>query len=153
MSTAAADSIAGIIIPGTPLVRDITTAIREVEDDLLFDHSRRVFLFGVLQGRRRGLTPNLEQLYAGAMFSTNSAARPLERPHFMWSNCVSTGSHPLITQGSPVPPGIAVRVFDGREASPGAAPWNPSDPFEVEEPFRGFSGPVCRHEEPTRDHA
>ena len=68
MSTTAADSIAGIIIPDTPLARDITTAIRDVEDDLLFDHSRRVFLFGVLQGRRRGLTPDLELLYAGAMF-------------------------------------------------------------------------------------
>jgi hypothetical protein len=68
MSTTAVDSIAGISIPDTPLVRDITTAIRDVEDDLLFDHSRRVFLFGVLQGRRRGLTPDLELLYAGAMF-------------------------------------------------------------------------------------
>jgi hypothetical protein len=39
-----------------------------VEDDLLFNHSRRVFLFGALQGRRRGLQPDLELLYAGAMF-------------------------------------------------------------------------------------
>jgi hypothetical protein len=35
---------------------------------LLFNHSRRVYLFGALQGRRRGLEPNLELLYAGAMF-------------------------------------------------------------------------------------
>jgi hypothetical protein len=34
----------------------------------LFNHSRRVFLFGVLQGRRRGLQPDLELLYVGAMF-------------------------------------------------------------------------------------
>jgi hypothetical protein len=62
------DTIADIVIPDTPLVRDITTYIRDAEDDLLFDHSRRVFLFGALQGRRRGLEPNLELLYAGAMF-------------------------------------------------------------------------------------
>jgi HD superfamily phosphodiesterase len=68
VSTTAADSIAGIVIPDTPLVRDITAVIRQVEDDLLFDHSRRVFLFGALQGRRRGLQPDLELLYAGAMF-------------------------------------------------------------------------------------
>ena len=68
MSTSAADSIAGVIIPDTPLVRDITAHIREVEDDLLFDHSRRVYLFGALQGQRRGLQPDLELLYAGAMF-------------------------------------------------------------------------------------
>ncbi len=62
------DTIAGIAIPDTELVREITAHIRDAEDDLLFDHSRRVFLFGALQGRRRGLKPNLELLYAGAMF-------------------------------------------------------------------------------------
>jgi len=61
-------TIAGIAIPDTPLVRDTTEYIRDVEDDLLFDHSRRVFLFGALQGRRRGLEPDLELLYVGAMF-------------------------------------------------------------------------------------
>ena len=63
-----ADSIAGVAIPDTPLVRAITAHIRDVENDLLFNHSRRVFLFGALQGRWRGLQPNLELLYAGAMF-------------------------------------------------------------------------------------
>jgi hypothetical protein len=68
MSTTAAESIAGIDIPDTELVRGITTFIREIEDDLLFDHSRRVFLFGALQGQRLGLQPDMELLYAGAMF-------------------------------------------------------------------------------------
>jgi len=62
------DTIADIVIPDTALVREITEFIRDAEDDLLFDHSRRVFLFGVLQGHRRGLEPDLELLYAGAMF-------------------------------------------------------------------------------------
>jgi hypothetical protein len=61
-------TIAGIAIPDTQLVRDTTEYIRDVEDDLLFDHSRRVFLFGALQGQRRGLDPDLELLYVGAMF-------------------------------------------------------------------------------------
>src|ERR1700733_3465322 len=68
MSITSANSIAGVVIPDTELVREITAFIRDTEDDLLFDHSRRVFLFGVLQGRRRGLQPDLELLYAGAMF-------------------------------------------------------------------------------------
>lgn len=68
MTTQSADTIAGIAIPETPLVREITAYIRDAENDLLFDHSRRVFLFGALQGQRRGLEPNLELLYAGAMF-------------------------------------------------------------------------------------
>jgi hypothetical protein len=61
-------TIAGIAIPDTPLVRDVTQYIRDVENDLLFNHSRRVFLFGALQGQRRGLDPDLELLYVGAMF-------------------------------------------------------------------------------------
>src|ERR1700742_1678932 len=62
------DTIADIAVPDTALVREITEFIRDAEDDLLFHHSRRVFLFGALQGRRRGLQPDLELLYAGAMF-------------------------------------------------------------------------------------
>ena len=61
-------TIAGITIPDTPLVRDVTEYIRDLENDLLFDHSRRVFLFGALEGRRRGLEADLELLYVGAMF-------------------------------------------------------------------------------------
>src|SRR4029077_11828237 len=68
MATQPIDTIADISIPDSALVREITEFIRDAEDDLLFDHSRRVFLFGALQGRRRGLQPDLELLYAGAMF-------------------------------------------------------------------------------------
>jgi HD domain len=68
MTAASTQSIAGIAIPDTPLVREITEYIRGIEDELLFNHSRRVFLFGTLQGRRRGLQPDPELLYAGAMF-------------------------------------------------------------------------------------
>jgi hypothetical protein len=68
MTSTTTQTIAGVVIPDTALVRDTTAFIREVEDDLLFDHSRRVFLFGALQGQRRGLQPDLELLYVGAMF-------------------------------------------------------------------------------------
>lgn len=68
MATQSIETIADITIPGTALAREITEFIRDTEDDLLFNHSRRVFLFGALQGRRRGLQPDLELLYAGAMF-------------------------------------------------------------------------------------
>ena len=68
MDTQSMESIADIVIPDTSLVREITDYIRGAEDELLFNHSRRVFLFGALQGRRRGLNPDLELLYAAAMF-------------------------------------------------------------------------------------
>lgn len=62
------ETIAGITIPDTALVRDATELVREATTDLIYHHSRRVFLFGALQGQRRGLTPDLELLYVGAMF-------------------------------------------------------------------------------------
>jgi HD domain len=68
VATKSIETIADVVIPDTALVREVTDFIRDAENDLLFDHSRRVFLFGALQGRRRGLQPDLELLYAGAMF-------------------------------------------------------------------------------------
>jgi HD superfamily phosphodiesterase len=68
MATKSIENIAGIVVPDTRLVREVTEFIRDAEDELLFNHSRRVFLFGALQGRRRGLEPDLELLYVGAMF-------------------------------------------------------------------------------------
>lgn len=76
MFTTSCETIADIVIPDTPLVRDVTAFIREAENDLLFDHSRRVFLFGALQGRRRGLQPDLELLYVGAMFHDIGLTEP-----------------------------------------------------------------------------
>ena len=76
MTTSLPSTIADIEIPDTLLVRATTDFIRSVEDDLLFDHSRRVFLFGALQGRRRGLDPNLELLYVGAMFHDLGLTEP-----------------------------------------------------------------------------
>lgn len=63
-----AKSIAGISIPDTQLAREITEFIRDSETELLFHHSSRVYYFGALAGKRRGLTFDGELLYAGAMF-------------------------------------------------------------------------------------
>jgi hypothetical protein len=68
MATQSIQTIAGVLIPDTALVRETTEFIRDAEDDLLFNHSRRVFLFGALRGRRLGLQPDLELLYVAAMF-------------------------------------------------------------------------------------
>jgi hypothetical protein len=45
MTATSVETIADIGVPDTTLVRDVTAFIREAEDDLLFDHSRRGFLF------------------------------------------------------------------------------------------------------------
>jgi HD superfamily phosphodiesterase len=55
-------------IPDTQLARDITALVRDTESPLLFHHSSRVYYFGALAGKRRGLRFDPELLYAGAMF-------------------------------------------------------------------------------------
>jgi hypothetical protein len=61
-------AVAGIGIPDSRLCAEITELVRDVESDLLFNHSSRVYLFGALTGERRGLDFDRELLYAGAMF-------------------------------------------------------------------------------------
>jgi hypothetical protein len=61
-------SPAGIAVPDTKLARDATELVRDATTDLVYNHSRRVFWFGSLQGRNRGLSFDPELLYIGAMF-------------------------------------------------------------------------------------
>jgi hypothetical protein len=61
-------TIAGIALPDSALARDTTAFVRDVESDLLYHHSLRVFVFGSLQGQRGGLAYDPELLYVGAMF-------------------------------------------------------------------------------------
>jgi hypothetical protein len=61
-------TIAGIKIPDSALAKATTEYIRDIESDLLYHHSRRVFLFGALSGERKQLAYNPELLYVGAMF-------------------------------------------------------------------------------------
>jgi hypothetical protein len=62
------DIIAGIPVPDSAMARAATQLVRDTEDDLLYNHSRRVFFWGALTGERRGLKYNPELLYIGAMF-------------------------------------------------------------------------------------
>jgi hypothetical protein len=63
-----AETIGGIVIPDTALVRDATTLVREVADDTVFHHSRRVFLWGMLKSAARGIELDPELAYIGGMF-------------------------------------------------------------------------------------
>lgn len=62
------ESIADVTVPDTELAQEVTRFVRATSGDLLYHHSRRVFLWGSLQGRARGLDPDPELLYVGAMF-------------------------------------------------------------------------------------
>jgi HD superfamily phosphodiesterase len=60
------EEIAGVRIPDSTMAREATELVRDVASPLLFDHSRRVFLFGALRGK--DLEYDAELLYVGAMF-------------------------------------------------------------------------------------
>jgi HD domain len=61
-------TIAGIAIPDSALARETTQFVRDTSTQLLYDHSRRVFLWGAFIGDRRRLGFDPELLYVGAMF-------------------------------------------------------------------------------------
>lgn len=68
--------IAGVSIPDSALAREATELIRDTTNELIFHHSRRVFLFGSLQVRRQGATPDPELLYIAAMFHDTGLVAP-----------------------------------------------------------------------------
>ncbi|MCT7368127.1 HD domain-containing protein [Mycolicibacterium llatzerense] len=63
-----AEVIAGVTIPDTELVREATSIVRQATDETLFNHSRRVFLWGSLKAAARGLEVDPELAYVGGMF-------------------------------------------------------------------------------------
>jgi hypothetical protein len=62
------DVVAGFRIPESNKAREATDLLREYGTPLLFAHSLRVYLFGALRGRHRGLKVDHELLYFGAVF-------------------------------------------------------------------------------------
>jgi hypothetical protein len=68
--------IAGVHIPDSALVKEATEQIRDTTNELIFHHSRRVFLFGTLQSRRLGISPDAEMLYVAALFHDTGLVLP-----------------------------------------------------------------------------
>ena len=58
----------GVIVPDSKLAREATELVRDTEPSLLFNHSTRVYYFGSLAGKKRGLKFDPELLYIAAMF-------------------------------------------------------------------------------------
>ena len=61
-------TVQGVSLPDSKLAREITELVRDTASPLLFHHSSRVYYFGALAGKHRGLSFDPELLYAGAMF-------------------------------------------------------------------------------------
>src|ERR1700720_2732204 len=62
------NSIADVRIPDSQIAREVTELVRETKFALPFHHSSRVYYFGALAGKHRGLKFDPELLYTGAMF-------------------------------------------------------------------------------------
>ncbi|MFK0213073.1 HD domain-containing protein [Streptomyces sp. NPDC090298] len=56
------------LVPDSRLATAATELVRDTTGDLIYHHSRRVYLFGALRGRAQGLSFDPELLYVGAMF-------------------------------------------------------------------------------------
>lgn len=62
------ETIASIQIPDSTMANDATQLLRDVATDLVYDHSRRVFLFASMRGQQDGLDYDPELLYVATMF-------------------------------------------------------------------------------------
>ncbi|SFL54210.1 HD domain-containing protein [Gracilibacillus orientalis] len=60
--------VAGIKVPDSQLAKDAADILREHGNDLLWNHSNRVFLFGAAIGKKAKQNYDLELLYVSALF-------------------------------------------------------------------------------------
>lgn len=60
--------IAGIKVPDTQLAKDAEDILREYGNDLLWNHSNRVFYFGAVNGEKANQKYDPELLYVSALF-------------------------------------------------------------------------------------
>src|SRR5213596_3173581 len=84
--------VEGVATPDSKLTREITAVVRDTETPLLFHHSSRVYYFGAMAGKRRGLKFDPELLYAGAMF------------HDMGLTLMHASAHERFESTAPMPP-------------------------------------------------
>jgi HD domain-containing protein len=68
--------IAGVEIPQTAAALEATRLVRGTTSPLIFDHSRRVFLFAAIHARTQGLEADPELLYLAALFHDTGLATP-----------------------------------------------------------------------------
>lgn len=60
--------VAGIKISDSRLAKDAADILRENGNDLLWNHSNRVFLFGAVNGKKAKHNYDIELLYVSALF-------------------------------------------------------------------------------------
>jgi hypothetical protein len=71
-----AEVIAGCEIPETAAVAEATRFIEETTRPLIYHHSRRVFLFGLIHAQQLDVKPDPELLYVAALFHDSGLLMP-----------------------------------------------------------------------------
>ncbi|MDQ0883714.1 hypothetical protein QFZ73_004725 [Peribacillus sp. V2I11] len=72
--------VAGIKIPDSRLAKEAADLLREHGDDLLWNHSNRVFLFGAVNGKKTKHNYDLELLYVSALFHDLGLTKKFSSP-------------------------------------------------------------------------
>lgn len=62
------ETIAGVTVPDTALVREATALAMDAADEAVYHHSRRVYFWGMLQSQTRGWDVDPELAYVGGLF-------------------------------------------------------------------------------------
>ena len=70
-----------LVIPDSVLAKEATDILRESSTNLLFNHSTRVYLFGVEQGRQQKLHFDPELLYVAAAFHDIGLTKKFSSQH------------------------------------------------------------------------
>ncbi|WEA41263.1 HD domain-containing protein [Lysinibacillus fusiformis] len=73
--------IAGIKIPDSRLAKDAADILIEHGNDLLWNHSNRVFLFGAVNGKNAKHNYDLELLYVSALFHDLGLTKKFSSPN------------------------------------------------------------------------
>ena len=60
--------ISGVKIPDSKMAREAAELVRSYENEMLFNHSVRVYVFGAMKGIRQKLKFDPELLYVAALF-------------------------------------------------------------------------------------
>lgn len=72
--------IAGIKIPDSRLAKDAADILRENGNDLVWNHSNRVFLFDAVNGKKEQQNYDLELLYVSALFHDLGLTKKFSSP-------------------------------------------------------------------------
>lgn len=73
-------TVAGIVIPDSKLAVEAQEILREYGNDLLWNHSNRVYIFGAIQGKQSGLKFDEELLYVSALFHDLGLTKEFSSP-------------------------------------------------------------------------